>query len=147
MRWSDSITDLLDMNLSKLQERVKERDAWRPAVHGVAKSQTWLSDWATTIVSWIAILLIVFCCFCRSLRFFFFAFFSCDLMISIFSVMFRFFSLFSHTYLLHIWVSSYHEVLITFFRFIDNTYMIFLGYWSLKFKYILTTLCFYSPFL
>ena len=43
MRWLDSITDSMDMNLSKLQERVKERDAWRPAVHGVAKSQTWLA--------------------------------------------------------------------------------------------------------
>ena len=44
MIWLDSITDSMDMNLSKLQEIVKGRAAWRAAVHGVANSQTKLSN-------------------------------------------------------------------------------------------------------
>ena len=57
MRWLDSITDSVDMNLSKFWEISENRGAWGAAVHGVAKNRTGLSDWTTTTMPWRILLL------------------------------------------------------------------------------------------
>ena len=64
MRWLHGITDSMGMSMRKLQEMVKDREAWHAAIYGVAKNQTWLSNWTTANKLYMCVCVCVNVCVC-----------------------------------------------------------------------------------